>query len=109
MISYTKYGHDLEALGTVTKVREFTDTLTIPYVWGGDCNRPTEQLIAETVQNGLGSTCFPPKGVYSTCSNVGLIDYFVSQVNEVDIVQELPYPFITLWNAQYQLTLETRW
>ena len=32
---YTKHGHELEAFGTVTRVREFIDTFTIPNVWGG--------------------------------------------------------------------------
>ena len=64
--SYTKHGHELEALGTFTKVREFIDMFTIPYVWGGDFNRAPEQLEAETAQNGLGIKCFYPKGVLST-------------------------------------------
>ena len=42
--SYTKHGHGIEALGTFTKVREFLDTFTIQYIWGGDFNRPPDQL-----------------------------------------------------------------
>ena len=87
--SYTKHGHELEALGTFTKVREFIDTFTIPYVWGGDFNRPPGQVESETAQNGLGTKCLYPRGVLSTCSNSGLIDDFVSHVNETDIIQEV--------------------
>ena len=60
--SYTKHGHGIEALGTFTKVREFIDTFTIPYIWGGDFNRPPHQLTQETGSNGLGVRCFPPRG-----------------------------------------------
>ena len=42
--SYTKHGHELEARGTFTQVRECIDTFTIPYVWGGDFNRAPKQL-----------------------------------------------------------------
>ena len=87
--SYTKHGHGIEALGTFTKVREYLDTFTIPYIWGGDFNRPPEQLSQETASNGLGIRCFAPQGVYSTCSNGGLIDYFASHVNETDILQDV--------------------
>ena len=87
--SYTKHGHDLEASGTFTQVREFLESFTISYVWGGDFNRPPEQLISETAQSCLGVVAFPPAGVFRTCSNGGLIDYFVSHVNEVDFVKDV--------------------
>ena len=90
--SYTKNGHGIEALGNFTKVREFLDTFTIPYIWGGDFNRPPKQLEEETGQNGLGTRCFYPKWVQSTYSNGGLIDYFVSHVGETDIIQDFTIP-----------------
>ena len=87
--SYTKHGHGIEALGTFTKVREYLDTFTIPYIWGGDFNRPPEQLTQETANNGLGIRCFAPQGVHSTCSNGGLIDYYASHVSESDILKDV--------------------
>ena len=56
---------------------------------GAESIRPPQQLEAETAQEGLGTRCFYPKGVQSTCSNGGLIDYFVSHVGETDIMQEV--------------------
>ena len=67
----------------------FLDTFTIPYVWGGDFNRPPSQLIEESHQSGLGLVAFVPPGEHITCSNGGLIDYFFSHVGETDILQEV--------------------
>ena len=52
-------------------------------------DRPPKQLEQETGQNGLGTRCFYPKGVHSTCSNGGKIDYFVSHIGETDILQDV--------------------
>ena len=58
-------------------------------MWGGDFNRPPQQLEAETAQNGLGTRCFYRKGVHSTCSNGGLIDYFVSHISDTDLIRDV--------------------
>ena len=87
MTSYTKHGQELEALATFTQLQDFLDHYTIPYVWGGDFYRLPAQLLQEAGFNGLGLQALPPLGECSTCSNGGLIDYFVSHVSETVIVQ----------------------
>ena len=61
--SYTKHGHGLEALKTFTKVREFLDTFTLPYVWGGGTSIVHQgSLPRRLVRMDLESNALPPLG-----------------------------------------------
>ena len=58
--SYTKHGHELEALNTFTKVREFLDTFTIPYVWGGTSIAHQGNLPRRLARMDWESDALPP-------------------------------------------------
>ena len=56
---------------------------------GGDLNRPPEQLVEESTSRYCAIRTHAPIGVFSTCSNGGLIDYFVTHENEHQILADI--------------------
>ena len=84
--SYTKHGWEIDTISTLGEVQDFLGKFTVPWVWGGDFNRPTEELLSRGIN--IPAQAPTPKGEWTTCSVGGKIDYFLTPTGEQCPVEE---------------------
>ena len=78
MNSYTKHGWDIETQVALEEAQQYLSTYALPWVWGGDFNRTSEELLSKGLY--LNAFAHVPEGATSTCVLGGrLIDYFLCQ------------------------------
>ena len=58
-------------------------------MWGGDYNRPADKLEEECCSRYCAVRTHPLLGIFGTCNNGGLIDYFVTHEDEHCLVQDI--------------------
>ena len=74
--SYIPHGTTQEGTRTIVEVNKYLDLYNVPFIWGGDFNRSTEEFVEQGPRQG-GHYCVAPPDD-TTCVGGGRIDYFVT-------------------------------
>ena len=74
--SYIPHGTTQDGTRTMVEVNKYLDLFKVPFVWGGDFNRSTEEFVEQGMRQGGHSIVAPHDE--STCVGGGRIDYFVT-------------------------------